>query len=72
MSQADRIFIQNCRQILESGISTENEKVRPVWEDGTPAFTQKLFGIVNRYDLGSEFPILTIRPINYRDRKSVV
>ena len=66
MSQADRIFIQNCRQILESGISTENEKVRPVWEDGTPAFTQKLFGIVNRYDLGSEFPILTIRPINYR------
>jgi thymidylate synthase len=66
MSLADRIFIENCRQILEHGVSTENEKVRPVWEDGTPAYTIKAFGVVNRYDLGAEFPILTIRPINYR------
>ena len=66
MSQADRIFIENCCQILEHGVSTENEKVRPVWEDGIPAHTCKFFGLVNRYDLAAEFPILTIRPINYR------
>jgi len=66
MSKADRIFIDNCRQILEHGFSSEQEKVRPVWEDGSPAHTLKVFGLVNRYDLAEEFPILTIRPINLR------
>jgi thymidylate synthase len=36
--------------------------VRPKWEDGTPAHTVKKFGIVNRYDLREEFPILTLAP----------
>lgn len=66
MSYADKIFIENCRDILENGFSTENEKVRPVWEDGTPAYTIKKFGIVNRYDLSKEFPILTLRYINWK------
>ena len=66
MGKADAIFIDNCREILEHGISTEKEKVRPVWADGVPAHTLKRFGLVNRYDLGEEFPILTIRPINYK------
>lgn len=66
MSRADDIFIQNCRQILERGYSTENEKVRPHWEDGTPAYTIKTFGVVNRYDLSQEFPLLTLRPINWK------
>lgn len=48
MSRADKIFIQNCKDILENGYSSENQKVRPVWEDGTPAYTLKRFGIVNR------------------------
>ncbi len=61
MSQADRIFIDMCRDILENGTSTEGEKVRPHWEDGTPAYTIKKFGVVNRYDLSKEFPILTLR-----------
>ena len=61
MSAADNIFIQNCRQILEHGFSDEKLDVRPKWEDGTPAHTIKCFGIVNRYDLSKEFPILTIR-----------
>ncbi|MCD7742790.1 MAG: thymidylate synthase, partial [Oscillospiraceae bacterium] len=30
-------------------------------EDGTPAHTIKKFGIVNRYDLQKEFPMLTVR-----------
>lgn len=61
MSRADRIFIDMCRDILENGTSTEGEKVRPRWEDGTPAYTVKKFGVVNRYNLAEEFPILTLR-----------
>ncbi len=61
MSVADRIFIDMCKDILENGTSTEGEKVRPRWEDGTPAYTIKKFGVVNRYDLAEEFPVLTLR-----------
>ena len=66
MSYADKVFTENCRDILENGFSTENEKVRPVWEDGTPAYTIKKFGVVNRYDLSKEFPILTLRYTNWK------
>ena len=62
MSYADDVFIKMCQDILENGTSTEGEKVRPVWEDGTPAYTIKKFGVVNRYDLSEEFPALTLRP----------
>ena len=61
MSLADKIFIQMCKDILENGTSTEGEKVRPHWADGTPAYTVKKFAVVNRYDLSKEFPILTLR-----------
>ena len=50
MSYADKVFIDMCRDIIENGTSTEGEKVRPVWEDGTSAYTIKKFGVVNRYD----------------------
>lgn len=61
MSRADEIFIQNCTDIINSGFSDEGLNVRPRWEDGTPAHTIKKFGIVNRYNLSDEFPILTLR-----------
>jgi len=61
MSYADQVFIQNCRDILAHGVWDTDSPVRPHWEDGTPAHTVKLFGIVNRYDLREEFPILTLR-----------
>ena len=61
MSYADTLFINMCRDILENGTSTEGEKVRPHWPDGTPAYTIKRFGVVNRYDLRAEFPIMTLR-----------
>ncbi len=61
MSLADQIFINMCKDILENGTSTEGEKVRPHWEDGTLAYTIKRFGIVNRYDLRKEFPLITLR-----------
>ncbi|MBP3520320.1 MAG: thymidylate synthase, partial [Oscillospiraceae bacterium] len=61
MSYADQVFIQNCKDILSKGVWDTDLPVRPHWEDGTPAHTVKLFGIVNRYDLRREFPIITIR-----------
>lgn len=61
MSKADKIFKTMCRDILDHGFSSEGQNVRPRWEDGTPAHTIKLFGVVNRYDLSEEFPALTLR-----------
>ena len=61
MSYADKVFVRMCRDILENGTNTEGEKVRPHWEDGTPAYTIKKFGIINRYDLRKEFPAVTQR-----------
>ncbi|MDY3985293.1 thymidylate synthase [Dysosmobacter sp.] len=61
MSYADIRFIENCRDILANGVWDTDREVRPRWEDGTPAHTIKKFGIVNRYDLQKEFPILTLR-----------
>ena len=61
MSKADRLFVSMCQDILDHGTTTEGEKVRPHWEDGTSAYTIKQFGVVNRYDLREEFPALTLR-----------
>ena len=62
MSKADGLFVNMCEQILTDGFSTEGETVRAHWEDGSPAYTIKTFGVVNRYDLSEEFPALTLRP----------
>lgn len=61
MSYADTLFINCCRKILDHGFSDEHLTVRPKWPDGTPAHTIKTFGVVNRYDLQKEFPIMTLR-----------
>ena len=61
MSYADERFIQNCRDILTNGVWDTELEVRPHWDDGAPAHTVKKFGIINRYDLREEFPILTLR-----------
>ena len=60
MSYADKVFIDMCRDIIDNGVSTEGEKVRPS-EDGSFAYTLKKFCVVNRYDLSKEFPALTLR-----------
>lgn len=61
MSYADKVFVSMCEDIINNGTDTQGEKVRPKWEDGTPAYTIKRFGVVNRYDLRKEFPALTLR-----------
>ena len=66
MSRADRLYIETCRRILTDGVSDEGLPVRPRWQDGTPAHTKRLFGVVNRYDLREEFPIMTLRRTYFR------
>ncbi len=61
MSKADELYIKTCRDILENGFYDTELEVRPHWEDGTPAHTVKKFGVVNRYNLKEEFPIMTLR-----------
>ena len=61
MSRADEIYRQTCLDILENGFSDEGLEVRPKWADGTPAHTVKKFGVVNRYNLKEEFPLMTLR-----------
>ena len=61
MSYADIVFREMCLDILENGCDTRGEKVRPHWPDGETAYTIKKFGVVNRYDLSKEFPVITFR-----------
>lgn len=61
MSRADQIFVENIKDILANGFSDESLDVRPHWADGTPAHTIKKFGVVNRYNLKEEFPVITVR-----------
>lgn len=66
MSYADKLFIDMCSDIIENGVSTEGEKVRPKWEDGTYAYTIKKFAVINHYDLSKEFPALTLRKTAFK------
>lgn len=67
MSIADKIFIENCQDILKNGVYDTDLKVRPYWpDDNAPAHTVKKFCIVNRYNLNEEFPILTIRKTAFK------
>ena len=61
MSRADEIYRATCLDILQNGFWDTDLQVRPKWADGTPAHTVKKFGVVNRYDLREEFPIMTLR-----------
>ncbi len=67
MSKADKIFIDNLKDIMENGFWDTDYPVRPHWADGTPAHTVKKFCLVNRYDLSEEFPIITVRKTNFRN-----
>lgn len=67
MSKADKIFIDNIKDILDNGVWDRDREVRPRWsDDNSPAHTVKKFCIVNRYDLREEFPIITLRKTNFK------
>ena len=66
MSYADKVFVENCKDIMNNGVWDTDREVRPRWLDGTPAHTVKKFCIVNRYDLTKEFPIMTVRKTAFK------
>ena len=66
MSYADEVFKSNVKEILDNGFCDIDCNVRPHWEDGTPAHTTKAFGVVNRYDLQKEFPVMTLRKTYFK------
>ncbi|MCL1877313.1 MAG: thymidylate synthase [Defluviitaleaceae bacterium] len=67
MAAADIIFKKNCADILQNGVSDEGQPVRTRWQDGTPAYTRRFFAVVNKYDLATEFPALTLRRLSFKN-----
>lgn len=68
MIKADRLFIENCLELKTNGVDTKGEKVRPLYQDGTPAHTIFITQICETYDIGNgEFPLITLRPIPWKN-----
>ena len=61
MTEADRNFIETCKEIIEHGYSSEGTNVRTRWEDGSEANYYSIVGVTNKYDVGKEFPMITLR-----------
>jgi thymidylate synthase len=61
MTQADKNFIDTCKEIIEHGYSSEGTNVRTRWEDGSEANYFSIVGVSNKYDLSKEFPMITLR-----------
>lgn len=61
MTQADKNFIDTCKEILKHGYSSKGTGVRTRWEDGEEANYFSIVGVTNKYDLEKEFPMITLR-----------
>ena len=61
MTEADRHFKETCKRILEEWYSSEGTGVRTRWEDGSEANYISIVGVQNVYDVGKEFPMITLR-----------
>ena len=61
MTEADKNFIETCKEIIEHGYSSEGTNVRTRWEDGAEANYISIVGVTNKYDVGKEFPMITLR-----------
>ena len=61
MTEADKNFIDTCKEILSNGFSSEGTGVRTRWEDGTEANYFSIVGVTNKYDVEKEFPMITLR-----------
>ena len=62
MTQADTIFKENIRKIMEEGVWSE--QARPKYKDGRTANSKYITGAFMEFDLSKgEFPITTLRPI---------
>ena len=61
MTQADKCFIETCKESIGKGYSSEGTGVRTRWEDGQEANYISLVGVTNHYDVEKEFPMITLR-----------
>lgn len=67
LTKADYYMKKNLYEILNNGYSTEGQKVRPKWKDGTPAHTLYINQVVEKYDISKgEFPICSLRPTAWK------
>lgn len=67
MYKANEIFRRNLEDLLNSTDTTENQEVRPIYEDGTPAHTKFITNVVDTYDISKgEFPISNYRPVAWK------
>ena len=64
MTRADLLLVNDIRNILANG--TKDENPRPKYEDGTPAYTYFVNHVVRTYNLQTEFPVCTLRPIAWK------
>ena len=64
MTRADLLLVNDIRNILVNG--TKDGNPRPKYEDGTPAYTYFVNHVVRTYNLQTEFPICTLRPIAWK------
>lgn len=64
MTRADLILVADIQDILNNGIKDENP--RPKYADGTPAHTYFVNHRIRTYNLLTEFPICTLRPIAWK------
>ena len=71
MTQADKNFIETCKEIINNGISSEGTGVRTRWEDGTEANYLSIIGVSNKYDVGKEFPMITLRNNSKKVTKAI-
>ena len=61
MTQADEQFIKTCKEIIKNGYSSKGTNVRTRWDDGEEANYFSIVGVQNKYDVGKEFPMITLR-----------
>ena len=62
MTIADKNLQDLCQEIMNSNNSTEGEKVRPKYADGTPSHTLFVNQVFEKYDLSKgQLPIVTLR-----------
>ena len=72
MTQADKNFIDTCKEILEHGYSSVGTNVRTIWEDdGSEANYISIVGVTNKYDVAKEFPMITLRNNTNKVKKAI-
>ena len=71
MTEADKNFIDTCKEILENGYSSEGTGVRTRWQDGSVADYISIVGVTNKYDVGKEFPMITLRNNSNTVKKAI-